>query len=168
MARPSPITGQPMNTLEFLGVTLDICPTTGGIWFDQGELGRIRAATAEHFHTLEEVAEPNVEPIPTLPRSRLCPVDATQLETFRYLACTNIELDSCPQCGGVFVEEGELARMHAFLAERAEKRGLPVARTAEAVAIMESESIGCVGNAKGVAAMFQVMSIRTHPWTRVY
>ncbi|RMG45488.1 MAG: hypothetical protein D6719_00215 [Candidatus Dadabacteria bacterium] len=39
--RLSPITGEPMEKLEIMGVTVDRCPTSGGIWLDAGELEQI-------------------------------------------------------------------------------------------------------------------------------
>jgi hypothetical protein len=37
-ARKSPITGEPMIQKSFHGVTIDVCPTSGGVWLDAGEL----------------------------------------------------------------------------------------------------------------------------------
>lgn len=36
--RPSPITGEPMEQITLHGIVLDRCKTSGGIWFDAGEL----------------------------------------------------------------------------------------------------------------------------------
>lgn len=37
----SPIDGSPMREVERYGVKMDICPTSGGIWLDKGELEKI-------------------------------------------------------------------------------------------------------------------------------
>ena len=37
----SPIDGSPMREVERFGVKMDICPTSGGIWLDRGELEKI-------------------------------------------------------------------------------------------------------------------------------
>jgi Zn-finger nucleic acid-binding protein len=37
----SPIDGSPMREIERYGVRIDICPTSGGIWLDKGELEKI-------------------------------------------------------------------------------------------------------------------------------
>ena len=39
--RTSPITGKPMNQEKILGVTIDKCADSGGIWLDAGELERL-------------------------------------------------------------------------------------------------------------------------------
>jgi uncharacterized protein len=36
--RKSPITGEPMVQKSFHGITIDVCPTSGGVWLDAGEL----------------------------------------------------------------------------------------------------------------------------------
>lgn len=38
---PSPITGEPMETIAFRGVLIDRCPKSGGVWLDAGELEQI-------------------------------------------------------------------------------------------------------------------------------
>lgn len=37
----SPIDGSPMREIERYGVKIDLCPTSGGIWLDKGELEKI-------------------------------------------------------------------------------------------------------------------------------
>ncbi len=39
--RRSPVTGEPMKQLTIMGVIIDQCPTTKGIWLDAGELDEI-------------------------------------------------------------------------------------------------------------------------------
>jgi hypothetical protein len=39
--RKSPITGEAMIQKTFMGVVVDQCPTSGGIWLDAGELEEI-------------------------------------------------------------------------------------------------------------------------------
>ncbi|MFN8391941.1 MAG: zf-TFIIB domain-containing protein [Bdellovibrionota bacterium] len=42
--RLSPITGEPMEHVVLLGVVVDRCPTSGGVWLDKGELEHLIAA----------------------------------------------------------------------------------------------------------------------------
>lgn len=46
--RPSPITGEPMEQLTVMGVVVDRCPKSGGIWLDAGELEQIIKNAAPH------------------------------------------------------------------------------------------------------------------------
>lgn len=37
----SPIDGAPMKQINRFGIELDICPTSGGVWLDKGELEKL-------------------------------------------------------------------------------------------------------------------------------
>lgn len=43
----SPIDGSPMRQIHRYGIEIDVCPTSGGIWLDKGELEKI-------LHLLQE------------------------------------------------------------------------------------------------------------------
>jgi hypothetical protein len=45
--RLSPITGEPLEAVTVMGVAVDRCPKTGGIWLDAGELELIIKAATE-------------------------------------------------------------------------------------------------------------------------
>jgi len=53
--RSSPVTGKPMVQKTVMGVVVDECPTTGGVWLDKGELEQIveAARKAEGQFTIE-------------------------------------------------------------------------------------------------------------------
>jgi len=39
----SPIDGAPMRQIHRYGIEFDVCPTTGGVWLDRGELEKLIA-----------------------------------------------------------------------------------------------------------------------------
>ncbi len=39
----SPIGGAPMRQIHRFGIEFDVCPTTGGMWLDKGELEKLIA-----------------------------------------------------------------------------------------------------------------------------
>lgn len=43
----SPIDGSPMKQINRYGIEIDVCPTTGGIWLDKGELEKLMALLKE-------------------------------------------------------------------------------------------------------------------------
>jgi len=43
----SPIDGSPMRQIHRYGIEIDVCPSSGGIWLDKGELEKI-------IHLLQE------------------------------------------------------------------------------------------------------------------
>lgn len=50
----SPISGEPMKQVIREGIEIDVCPTTGGIWLDKGELEKLIALL---MNTASEDAE---------------------------------------------------------------------------------------------------------------
>lgn len=48
----SPIDGAPMRQINRYGIEFDVCPSTGGIWLDKGELEKLIALVKEE--TLNE------------------------------------------------------------------------------------------------------------------
>ena len=47
----SPIDGAPMRQINRYGIEFDVCPTTGGIWLDKGELEKLIALVKEETLT---------------------------------------------------------------------------------------------------------------------
>lgn len=43
----SPIDGSPMKQVHRFGIEIDVCPTSGGIWLDKGELEKLMALLRE-------------------------------------------------------------------------------------------------------------------------
>lgn len=43
----SPIDGSPMKQVHRYGIEIDVCPTSGGIWLDKGELEKLMALLKE-------------------------------------------------------------------------------------------------------------------------
>lgn len=43
----SPIDGAPMKQIKRYGIEIDLCPSTGGIWLDKGELEKLMAFLKE-------------------------------------------------------------------------------------------------------------------------
>jgi Zn-finger nucleic acid-binding protein len=52
--RKSPITGEPMEAVTMMGVVVDRCPTSGGIYLDAGELEMLLKAAVEKNEAHQE------------------------------------------------------------------------------------------------------------------
>ncbi len=98
-------------------MSLDVCGRCAGIWFDESELGRLIRASALNLETLDRKFEPTgeVEKVPEADRE--CPKCGGGLETYKYLYDSPVILDSCHNCGGIFVEDGELSAIAAVRTE---------------------------------------------------
>ncbi len=50
----SPIDGAPMKQINRYGISIDVCPTTGGIWLDKGELEKLMAFIQQEAMAAEQ------------------------------------------------------------------------------------------------------------------
>ncbi len=57
----SPIDGSPMRQINRYGIEIDVCPSSGGIWLDRGELEKLMTLLKE---------ESSYDPLPMPPRKR--------------------------------------------------------------------------------------------------
>lgn len=53
----SPIDGAPMRQIHRFGIEFDVCPATGGVWLDKGELEKLIALVKEDAY--EERGRPS-------------------------------------------------------------------------------------------------------------
>jgi len=141
MSRKCPECSVPLKSFAFHEVMLDECPDCGGVWFDDGELKRCQAGGTIGLVEIEDEIVPAVSIHVADDHGRLCPCCDFRLTTYRYLYTSDILLDECEKCFGVWVQDGELQKMADFLdGEKAPANleALRQARTrAQAVGLVE-------------------------------
>ena len=104
------------------GIEVDHCPTCNGRWLDHHELDELEAGKAneEERRGMIQYAERESE--------LKCPVCGERMLAFNYRA-SNVELDSCEQEHGFWLDAGEAGEVRDIIDERV--RGLKRAATAE-------------------------------------
>src|SRR5678809_646859 len=93
-------------------VAVDVCEGgCGGIWFDAFELQRVdEESEAAGEHLLEIERDDRIAIDPT--RKRQCPrCENIKLKRHFFSARREVELDECPNCGGYWLDAGELAKI---------------------------------------------------------
>lgn len=105
------------------GVTLDVCaPGCGGIWFDQFE-----------FKKFDEKIEPDVEKLISLPSVKAvqgnpqvlhqCPrCKSGKMQRHFSSVQKKVMMDTCAQCGGVWLDAGELTTIRDEFKTEDERR----------------------------------------------
>jgi Zn-finger nucleic acid-binding protein len=58
----SPIDGSPMRQIHRYGIEIDVCPTSGGIWLDKGELERILNLIQDDVESTGQMSSPPPRP----------------------------------------------------------------------------------------------------------
>jgi Zn-finger nucleic acid-binding protein len=112
-ARVSPVTGKPMEVVTVMGVVLDRCVDSGGLWLDAGELDQMLTISKENPASLEDFIRlvPETKPGAT-PHSvtggRNSPVTGKPMNQDKIL---DISIDRCGDSGGVWLDAAELQRL---------------------------------------------------------
>ena len=119
-----PACGNRLEEMTIGDVTVDVCRRgCGGVWFDRFELQK---CDEQHEAAGEALLE--IERDPTLvvdhDKRRNCPrcEDIVMMRHF-FSVQRGVEVDECPQCAGVWLDQGELGAIrHAFATEAERQR----------------------------------------------
>lgn len=102
---------------------LDICPHCQGIWFDADELFDFARELAESDTVRPETPrlfQPrDVHAPDTAEEARLCPHCNRVMQRYNYCCDSNVFLDRCTQCHGIWTDKGELLRIARYLKQDA-------------------------------------------------
>ena len=109
-----------LTPMEFGGVTVDACHGgCAGIWFDAFELQRVdehREVPGEHLLRVQR--DPNL--MVDHSRRRNCPrCGSVKLLRQFFSARKQVEVDHCPNCGGYWLDAGELEKIRKVYPEAA-------------------------------------------------
>jgi Zn-finger nucleic acid-binding protein len=108
-----PACGHALSTRTAGDVTVDVCDGgCGGMWFDHWELQKVDEQTESAGESLLDVRrDPGVVVDPA--ERYQCPkcTDGVVLMRNFWSVKRDVTIDECPECGGVFLDAGELARI---------------------------------------------------------
>lgn len=99
-------------------VLVDRCPSCRGIWLDKGELETIQETLERDYS--EELAKVNVVARAyELARQKArpvasCPKCQNSMHAEEYAYCSQILIDRCVKCGGIWLDGGELQALEKF------------------------------------------------------
>ena len=102
----------PLTQLRVGGISTDICENCGGLWLDRLELSRFEDPDSVFGDAL--VAHLGQIPAALVDHAaRLrCPRHAGVVMLRRAFSRTiPIQIDECPECGGLWLDAGELAQI---------------------------------------------------------
>src|SRR5579859_2518572 len=99
----------PLRQVQVGEMMVDVCQDgCGGIWFDAFELQHVDQPTEALGETLLEIRrDPQLRVDPA--RKRDCPrCKDMKLRRHFFSARRRVEVDECPNCGGYWLDAGEL------------------------------------------------------------
>jgi Zn-finger nucleic acid-binding protein len=117
-----PACGHGLSTRAVGGLTVDVCDGgCGGIWFDHFELRKVDEQAESAGETLLDVRrDPGVVVDPA--ERYTCPKCTEGVVLMRHFWSVKraVTIDECPECGGIFLDAGELGSIrHEFPTEEA-------------------------------------------------
>ncbi len=140
-----PACGDDLTEVKVADFNVDVCDGgCGGIWFDWFELQRVdEPHEAAGGKLVDGVAEQRAATDPQ--KRRKCPrCDDIVLMRHFWSAKHEVEVDECPQCGGFWLDAGELEQIRRMFATEEERRNAGIAEFREKfgdeVARMDAEN----------------------------
>lgn len=105
-----PRTRQELRSVTINGIEINLSTGCGGVWFDSFELEKFDEIHEEAGTLLiEHMNNFHVSLLDTSARLK-CPKDTDVVMMRRYYSSKQqIEIDECPQCGGIWLDAEELA-----------------------------------------------------------
>lgn len=109
-ARPSPATGKPMEVVTVMGVVVDRCVDSGGLWLDAGELEQLMEAAKSSSASLKDFIDlaPALTGTTGTTGGKASPMTGKPMNQDKVLG---VAIDRCPDSGGIWLDAGELQRL---------------------------------------------------------
>ena len=107
-----PRTGKALNPVKVAGIEVDVSEGCGGVWFDNFELEKFTAPSSIIGEVLVEHLKNYHNPLVKNYERISCPRDTDVVMMRRYYSSKfQIEIDECPQCGGIWLDAEELEKI---------------------------------------------------------
>jgi uncharacterized protein len=100
-------------------IKVGACPSCGGMWLDKGELEVIQE-TQERDYSEELSRMPDLGyqayELAQQKTGRIlqCPYCSTEMEAREYARCSQVMIDACPKCQGIWLDKGEIEALEIF------------------------------------------------------
>ncbi len=116
-----------INRIYETDIEIDECPECKGIWLDSGELEKIQE-TIENDYSDELKKIPDyIDGAFNMARAkqegmRECPKCSQPMNMKEYGFCSQIVIDVCPSCQGVWLDKKEIQNLEIFFERCKEKK----------------------------------------------
>ena len=129
-----PRTGTPLREVEIDGIKVDLSEGCGGVWFDAFELTKFdevhETAGDELAALMRQYRSDDIDHSARL-RSPRHP-EVVMMRRY-YSPARHIEIDECPQSGGIWLDAGELCQLRELFPTDAERKAAVQSYVTEAL-----------------------------------
>jgi Zn-finger nucleic acid-binding protein len=150
-----PVCDENLEKVIYENQEVDVCQSCGGVWFDKEELlnvvdrllskNLIEPASIKEAYEKKAMASRDVEQ-----SSRYCPRCKAELKVFNYSYDSNVFLDRCPSCQGIWADRSELEAVGKYL------KGNPEVDKYAEILASELKKYSRLSSGKGKAAAVAV------------
>ena len=101
-----------LEPIRYKDVELDACAHCGGLWFDRNELDKVIHNYDPNYHregSIVETLGPKVDE-----SKKRCPHCKDSLETYQFEKDSDLKIDICHSCQGIWLDKGELDKAKIF------------------------------------------------------
>jgi len=110
-----PACARALSSCAVGGLDVDVCDDgCGGVWFDHDELRKLDEDSESAGEQLLEISrDPDVRVDPS--KRYVCPACTDGVVMMRHFWSVKraVIVDECPECGGIFLDAGELRRIRS-------------------------------------------------------
>jgi membrane associated rhomboid family serine protease/Zn-finger nucleic acid-binding protein len=95
-----------LEPIHYEDIEIDACMHCGGLWFDSNELDQVVHAYDPNYHHKEPIVKTLGQRIGT--SSKKCPHCKELLITHQFEPRSDLKIDICESCHGIWLDKGEL------------------------------------------------------------
>jgi Zn-finger nucleic acid-binding protein len=107
-----------LKQIDCKGIMIDECVKCKGKWFDRGELRRAKDSADNDLRWLDfDPFGEDVEKLSLTSKGRICPKCSGMMLSLKYMD-SKVVIDKCPNCKGVWLDPGELAKIILYLEDK--------------------------------------------------
>lgn len=102
----------PLQRLRIGGIDTDVCEDCGGVWLDRLELGRLQS----HASTFGDALAAHLSQFPPTVVDHSVRLSCVRhpgvvMLRRRFSPTVAVDIDECPECGGIWLDTNELAQI---------------------------------------------------------
>ena len=113
-----PVCKTHLRVIDAADLELDQCPDCHGIWFDKNELRPFIEFALEHRDDIVDAEYDTARLRFSVPggdeHQWSCPACHGAMTKFHYAVDSNVVVDRCPICEGLWLERGDVSRLTSF------------------------------------------------------
>jgi Zn-finger nucleic acid-binding protein len=151
-----------LKPLDCKGIQIDECIKCKGKWFDRGELQKAKDSQDDNLRWLHfDPFGEDAEQLSVASEGKECPKCAKRMSSLKYMD-SQITIDKCSSCKGVWLDPGEFAKILKYLEERvcAETAQEYVKDTFKQFIEIFSRPQGVISEVKDFLAILHLLELR--------